>query len=282
MTSRVGLVRYKKCLALMVAVGLLSACQKSVPPLPATTTYQVGDGRANERGRVAEVRTQLAAQYIRERKLDEAKRQLETALQSDSRYAPAYDMMGVLLQTEGSPANLARADEYFRRALSLDGNSMQARNNYGVYLAQMNKHREAIAQFEVAGAALGYEGRSRALENLGMSYVKLGQNAKAKEAFIKAIEANYDSAISRVELINIFLAEGNSLQAKQLYDELNVMANGRILPAEVMMQGIKIAILQDNKTQQQQLSQRLLSIHPLSDEAKRLKAWLANPRTPLR
>lgn len=269
---------------LLAGVAVLGGCKTQTTPALTPTNYQgtAPENRLIERGRVAEVRTQLAAQYIGERKLDEAKRQLETALQSNNRYAPAYEMMGVLLQTEGSPSNLAKADEYFRRALSLDSSSMKTRNNYGVYLAQIGKHREAIAQFEVAGAALGYEGRAKALENLGMSYMKIGQSAKAKDAFIRAIDADNNSAIARIELINVFLLEGNSLLAKKLYDELNVMAAGRQLPAEIMMQGIKIAILQDNKALQQQLSQKLFSVHPLSDEAKRLKAWLANPRQPLR
>lgn len=274
----------KRCFVLVLAGAMaVSGCKSTSTPAITPTNYQgtAPENRVIERGRVAEVRTQLAAQYIGERKLDEAKRQLETALQSNNRYAPAYEMMGVLLQTEGSPSNLAKADEYFRRALSLDSSSMKTRNNYGVYLAQIGKHREAIAQFEVAGSALGYEGRAKALENLGMSYMKIGQSAKAKQAFIRAMDADNNTAIARIELINIFLAEGNSLLAKQLYDELTVMAGTRQLPAEIMLQGIKIAVLQGNQSLQQQLSQKLLSVHPLSDEAKRLKAWLANPRKPL-
>lgn len=274
----------KRCFVLvLVGAMAVSGCKSTSTPAITPTNYQgtAPENRVIERGRVAEVRTQLAAQYIGERKLDEAKRQLETALQSNNRYAPAYEMMGVLLQTEGSPSNLAKADEYFRRALSLDSSSMKTRNNYGVYLAQIGKHREAIAQFEIAGSALGYEGRAKALENLGMSYMKIGQSAKAKQAFIRAMDADNNTAIARIELINIFLAEGNSLLAKQLYDELTVMAGTRQLPAEIMLQGIKIAVLQGNQSLQQQLSQKLLSVHPLSDEAKRLKAWLANPRKPL-
>lgn len=274
----------KRCFVLVLAGAMaVSGCKSTSTPAITPTNYQgtAPENRVIERGRIAEVRTQLAAQYIGERKLDEAKRQLETALQSNNRYAPAYEMMGVLLQTEGSPSNLAKADEYFRRALSLDSSSMKTRNNYGVYLAQIGKHREAIAQFEIAGSALGYEGRAKALENLGMSYMKIGQSAKAKQAFIRAMDADNNTAIARIELINIFLAEGNSLLAKQLYDELTVMAGNRQLPAEIMLQGIKIAILQGNQSLQQQLSQKLLSVHPLSDEAKRLKAWLANPKKPL-
>lgn len=265
-------------------IALLSACQ-STPSATTPINYQgtAPDERSSNRNEIARVRTALAAQYIGERKLDAAKRQLETALQADSRYAPAYDMMGVLLKTEGSPTNLARADEYFRRAIGLDGKFMPARNNYGVYLSQIGNHQAAISQFEIAGSALGYEGRSRALENLGMTYKKIAQTAKAKEAFIRAIEADDGSIIARVELIHLFLDEGNMLFAKRLYDELSTMAGTQQqLPAEVLLQGIRIAILQGSQNQQQLLSQQLLSLYPLSDEAKRLKAWLSNPSKPLK
>ncbi|MEX5539022.1 hypothetical protein ABFV54_28355, partial [Pseudomonas syringae] len=52
----------------------------------------------------AEVRTQIAAEYIRSGDLDAAKRSLDEALQKDDRDATANMMMGVLLQQEGSPS----------------------------------------------------------------------------------------------------------------------------------------------------------------------------------
>lgn len=273
-------VRTKLALGFVACIAL-TACQTTTTVTTSSYQGEAAKDRAYNKNDIAKVRTDLAAQYIREGKLDVAMQQLEQAFGANSRYAPAYDMMGVLLQKEGSPSNLAKADGYFRRAIEIDPEFMQAYNNYGVYLAKVGKHKEAIAQFEIAGAALGYTGRTSALENLGISYERLGDTANAKQTFIKAIGTNRSAAIARVELINIYLKEGNSLKAKEVYDELDRLANGRILPAEVILQGIKIAIAQNNRTAQQKLSQELLSIYPLSDEAKRLKAWLANPKKPL-
>lgn len=268
-------------LAGAAAIGL-SACQ-SAPTTIDSTTYQgaAPEDRGYNRAEAAKARTALAAQYIGERKLDAAKRQLEIALQADNRYAPAYDMMGVLYNSEGSPQNVAKAEGYFRRAIEIDGQFMPARNNYGVYLSQLERYREAITQLEIAGSTLGYEGRARALENLGIVYKKLGQIDTAKEIFARAIDANSDSAVARVELIDVFLQEGNVVLAKRLYDDLNRLAGNRQLPAEVLLQGVRIAVLQGNQSQQQQLAQRLLSWYPLSDEAVRLKQWLADPSKPL-
>lgn len=265
--------------ALSMAMMTLTACQT----LSTSTDYQKDESvKGGNRDEIAQVRTSLAAQYIKEGKLDAAKRQLEAAFSANSHYAPAYDMMGILLQQEGSAVNLQRADEYFRRAIGADGNFMPARNNYGVYLATLGRHQAAITQLEIAGAALGYEGRTRALENLGMSYNKVGDVAQAKQAFIRAIDTGTGSAIARIELINILLDEGNTLLAKQLYDELGVMSAGRKLPAEILLQGVRIAHLQHNQTQVQKLSQEILSLHPLSEEARRLRVWLKDRTQPLR
>lgn len=264
---------------LAAAVVGLSACQSTNST---SSTYQGGASRNYDRTEAAKVRTNLAAQYIRERKLDAARRQLELALQADSRYAPAYDMMGVLLQTEGSPSNMKKADEYFRRALSLDSNFVQARNNYGVYLAAIGRDNEAVQHFEIAGATLGYDGRALALENLGLVYARLNQPVKAKEAFIRSIEANLNSISARMELVDVLLNENNPMLAKRIYDEMMALMGDRQLPPRMLLQGIKLAISQHNQVTQQKLSQQLLAMYPLSDEAKRLKAWISNPSRPLK
>lgn len=261
------------CLAL---IGAMTGCQttgsQSVATVPTTTTTNVRSGE-----NVAGIRVALAAQYIAEGKLDEAKRQLEQAFASDSRYAPAYDMMGVLLQQEGSAANLGKADSYFRRAISLDPNFIQAHNNYGVYLSRTNHYAEAVKQFEIAAAALGYEGRAGALENLGRMLLKTGNTARAEEVFVRALEASQNSLVARVELIDLLLKKNKILQAKQLYEELLALLGQNSLPPRVLWQGIRIAAAQNNTILQQKLSQQLLSQYPLSDEAKQLKTWLSHP-----
>ena len=80
----------------------------------------------------------------------------------------------MLLQQEGSKPNLEKAEGYFKRAISADLKNAQARNNYGTYLYQLERYKDAIEQFEIAGATLGYDQRFRALENMGRIYLKQG------------------------------------------------------------------------------------------------------------
>ena len=274
----------KRIVALMALMTmLLTGCQ-TVPANDLLgsagyqTTAQSKGKRQVDKQEVARVRTSLAAQYIRKNELDAAQQQLEKAFAADSRYAPAYDMMGVLLQQEGSPINLEKADQYFKKAIALDKDFEQARNNYGVYLSQMKRYSEAAAQFEIAGAALGYDGRIGALENLGRTYLQLNDRPAAAKAFLRALEGNRNSVIAHIELVDLLLEQQRITQAKMLYEETLVLVQGQGISPRLLLQGIKLAAAQKDITTRQQLAQQLLSAYPLSAEAKQLKVWLNNPK----
>ena len=272
-------------LSAVFGVLVLSGCQTTpANDLLGNSPYQTSTRASNDRNldqqEIARVRTSLAAQYIRKNELDTAQQQLEKAFAADSRYAPAYDMMGVLLQQEGSRINLAKADEYFKKAIALDKDFVQAHNNYGVYLSQTKRYREAAEQFEIAGATLGYEGRIGALENLGRTYLQLGDDSAASKAFLRALDGNRNSIIAHIELVDLLLDQQRVPQAQRLYDETLILVQGQGISPRLLLQGIKLAAAQNNITTRQQLAQQLLSAYPLSDEAKQLKTWLNNPEAP--
>ena len=266
----------------LVLALLLTGCQStSTNSLTKGTAYQTSTEPSNKRNldkkEIARVRTSLAAQYIRKNELDAAQRQLEKAFAADSRYAPAYDMMGVLLQQEGSRLNLEKADQFFKQAIALDADFQQAHNNYGVYLSQMQRYNEAVAQFEIAGSALGYEGRIGALENLGRTYLQLNNHPAAAKVFLRALEGNRNSLIAHIELVDLLLEQQRVPQAQRLYDETLILIKGQSTSPRLLLQGIKLAAAQNDISKRQQLAQQLLSAFPLSEEAKQLKNWLNNP-----
>lgn len=276
-----GEIMRKTVLALTTLI-LLTGCQTTEKTQKISSVYQgvaPSERGATDRTELARVRTALAGQYINERRLDDAQKQLEVAFKADSRYAPAYDMMGNLLRLEGGTANLQKADTYFRRAIALDPKFVQARNNYGVYLSEVGRHKEAIEQLTIAGGTLGYTERASALENLGRLYLKLGQTKSAEGAFNKALEIDPNSVVARLELIDITIDQKRTLQSKAYYDGLKALwqASGEPMPARLAYQGIRLSVLQNNPQERQTLSTLLLSQYPLSNEAKKLKTWLNNP-----
>lgn len=236
-----GLVRtYKGFAILLATTGLMLGCQSvTYPVMEQAANKPYSSAQAND---IAYIRTQMAAQYLQHNQLDNAKRQLEKALAANERYAPAYDMMGVLLQTEGSPLNIAKAQSYFQKALILQPQLMKARNNYGVYLAQLGRYDEALTQFKIAGAALGYEGRIKALENLGVTALKVDNNELATETFVRILERDRNNLLAHLELVDLLINSDQWQQAKALYAEMLTLGEVDINHPRIQQQGAKLSL----------------------------------------
>lgn len=238
------LIRTQKRFAiLIVTTGLMLGCQSVSYQTQAKTQEANRSYSKAQADEIAYIRTQMAAQYLQQNQLDNAKRQLEKALSANERYAPAYDMMGVLLQTEGSPLNITKAESYFRQALVLQPQLMKARNNYGVYLAQLGRYDEALTQFEIAGAALGYEGRIKALENLGVTALKVGDYPLATDTFVRILERDRSNLLAHLELVDLLIMDQQWQQAKTLYAEmLTLVAEQGTAHPRIQQQGAKLSL----------------------------------------
>lgn len=239
----------------VLAVWGLTACQ--------TTSSTKNPEKA------VQVRSQLAAEYIRNGDLDAAKRSLDQALKINSRDANANMMMGILLQQEGSKLNMEKADAYFKRAISAEPNNAQARNNYGTYLYQMQRYNEAIEQFARAGATLGYDQRSQALENLGRIYLIIGDVANAEKSFKQALQANRNATISMLELSEIFYLQQNNRDASQLYEQYVRNVGQKNQGARALWLGIRIARANADQLGMQVLVNQLRALFPESLEYQR-------------
>ncbi|WP_042862324.1 type IV pilus biogenesis/stability protein PilW [Acinetobacter modestus] len=233
------------------------------------TACQSSTGLKKDPEKAVQVRSQLAAEYIRTGDLDSAKRSLDQALNINSRDANANMMMGILLQQEGSKSNMEKADAYFKRAISSEPDNAQARNNYGTYLYQMQRYNEAIEQFTRAGATLGYEQRFQSLENLGRIYLKLGDVANAEKAFKQALQANRNATISMLELAEIFYLQQNNRDASQLYEQYVRNVGQKNQGARALWIGLRIARASADQLGMQVLVNQLRALFPDSPEYQR-------------
>lgn len=220
-------------------------------------------------GKAVQVRTQMAAEYIRTGDLDSAKRSLDEALKIEPRNSMTNMMMGVLLQQEGSPINLEKADAYFARAISQDPKNAQARNNYGTYLYQVKRYNDAIKQLSIAGSTLGYEQRFRALENLGRIYLIQGDVANAEKTFKQALQVNRDSTVSMIELAEIFYLQKKINLATQVYEQFVLKVGQQNQGARALWIGLRIARANDDKTGMYVLVNQLRTLFPNSQEFQR-------------
>lgn len=215
------------------------------------------------------VRTQMAVEYLKSGDLDSAKLVLDEALALNSRDAQSNMIMGVLLQQEGSKINLDKAEGYFKRAISNDPKNAQARNNYGTYLFQMERYSDAIEQFKIAGTTLGYDQRSRALENMGRSYLKLNDVANAEKSFNQALQANRDSYISMLELTEITYLKQDFPTATRMYEQFVQAVGQKNQNARALWVGIRIARADGDQMGMQVLVNQLRALFPESQEYQR-------------
>ncbi|MHA3103878.1 type IV pilus biogenesis/stability protein PilW [Acinetobacter sp. ANC 3791] len=222
-----------------------------------------------DKKKAAEIRVEIAAEYLRTGDLDAAKRALDDVFQETTRNVRANMLMAVLLQQEGSPENVAKAEEYFKRAISIDPQDAQTRNNYGRYLFQLGRYNDALEQLKLAGSTLGYEQRGMALENLGLTYLKLGDAPNAEKTFRQALQVNRNSTVSMLELAEIFYLRQQFALATEAYGDYVRLVGDKNQSAQGLWVGIRLARANGDNMSKQVLVNQLRALFPDSQEYQR-------------
>ncbi|MCC6278176.1 MAG: tetratricopeptide repeat protein [Oligoflexia bacterium] len=83
-----------------------------------------------------------------------------------------------------------RAQIHISKAVQLNPNYTDARNNLGRVFIEMAKYDSAIQELLLVGKDLTYPQPEKAMVNLGIAYMKKGEQVQAQEAFRKALESN--------------------------------------------------------------------------------------------
>ena len=148
-------------------------------------------------------------------------------------------------------------------------NNAQARNNYGTYLFQMQRYNDAVKEFSLAAATLGYDQRARAAENLGRTYLKLGDTVKAETAFKQALTADRGSNIALLELSEIFYLRQDFASASELYNQYVKDIGIEKLGARALWIGIRVFRANKDQLQTQQAVNALRAQFPDSPEYQR-------------
>ncbi|MBU0593392.1 MAG: type IV pilus biogenesis/stability protein PilW [Pseudomonadota bacterium] len=133
----------------------------------------------------AQIHTELGAGYFGMGKLGVALDELNTAIRADSKYAPAYNILGLIYM---ELREFDKADESFKRSLSIDASNSDTHNNYGWFLCQRNRVDEAIGHFMNALKNPLYTTPEKAYLNAGQCSLKKGDDQGAEDYFLRAIK----------------------------------------------------------------------------------------------
>lgn len=214
---------------------------------------------------LAQIRSQLAIEYVKVGNLRVALDMANEAVDADSRSAPAYLTRAYiysLLQQDG------QAEQNYRQALQLDPANPEGNNNYGLFLCEHNRLRDGMGYFSKALANPLYESPQTAYLNMGRCSAKLGETDKANDSLLMALRVapNFPPALK--ELASLHLDLGNAKLAGFYFDRLR--QNSQVLGPEELWLGIRIARRSGDRNLESDCAAQLRNRYPDSKETQML------------
>lgn len=212
---------------------------------------------------LAKIRTELGATYYARGQYSVALEELEKAMRADSRYAPAYNVRGLVhmaLLEDGE------AESDFRRSLELDPDNSEAHNNFGWFLCQRGHERDSVKHFLIAAKDPLYPTPGTAYLNAGMCSKKAGQLQDAGMYLQRALILQPDSPKALVELADLAFVSGDYPSAKSNFARFEKAASGQ-MAAENLLLAVRIERKLGNRNAGSAYAARLKKEFPDSREA---------------
>jgi len=160
----------------------------------------------------ARMHTDLAGGYYERAQMDIAIDELKLAVAADPGYAPAYNLYGLVYAVLGDDR---KAEQSFERALALAPNDSDVHHNWGRYLCQHKREREALAQFEIAVANSLYRTPEIALVNAGRCAQTIGDIRLAESYFRRALASQPGNALASYGVALIAYKEARYDEARK-------------------------------------------------------------------
>ncbi|MBL8383880.1 MAG: type IV pilus biogenesis/stability protein PilW [Burkholderiales bacterium] len=179
---------------------------------------QPGGALAGDRQETARLRTELAFNYFQRGQMAIALEEVRSALAADPNYATAYNVLGLINMDLGENA---RAEEAFRRALSIAPGDSDALNNYGWFLCQTKRERQGIEQFLLALKNPLYPTPDKPYLNAGICSQRLGNEALAEEYYRKAFTLDPLNAGAMMRLGDLYFRRDELDKARFYVDRVN-------------------------------------------------------------
>ncbi len=212
----------------------------------------------------AKLHTELGSLYLHGGNLAVALEELTIAISIDPEYAKAYATRGL---AGFHVHEIPFADQDFRRALSLDANDPEINNNYGWFLCQIGRGKEAIDFFQRAIKNPLYATPEKAYLNAGACYAKLGDLATAEDYVQHSLRIVQNNPPALLQLASINYRRGHLEQAKQ---ELSDLLRNQEPSAEALWLGVRVERRLGDRVAEAKYASQLRRKFPLSPEAQEL------------
>ncbi|MCB1791160.1 MAG: type IV pilus biogenesis/stability protein PilW [Gammaproteobacteria bacterium] len=248
------------CVALMLA-----ACQQqAVREGDARSTGELG--APNDSRSPANVYIELAAAYLKEKRLDEAYKNAQKAVIVDPSSSNARYVLAVVQQSLGQDA---AADESYRKSVQLDPRNPNALNAYGSFLCGKGQYDTADQQFRQALNNPLYATPWLSWHNAGACLERSGDKVAAEKDFRSALRLNPRFPASLLGMARISFATENYLSARAYLQRYAEVAEHT---AESLWLGVRTENQLGDRDQRAMYSLKLRAKFPDSDEAKYLQS----------
>ncbi|MBC2656042.1 type IV pilus biogenesis/stability protein PilW [Pseudomonas sp. MSSRFD41] len=237
---------------LLLVASLCAGCVMSGDSSPMDT------GKGRDEARQAYV--QLGLGYLQQGLGEQAKAPLKKALELAPDDADANAALALVFQAEMEPA---LADVQFRKALAARPHDPRILNNYGSFLFQEKRYDDAYSRFEQAAADTLYPGRSRVLENLGMTASKLGQRKLAQSHLEKALRLNHQQPRALLEMAELSYEDRHYVPARDYYDRFSLLGEQN---ARSLLLGARLATVFEDHEKASSYGLQLKRLYPGTPE----------------
>lgn len=217
-----------------------------------------------EKRRRARIRLELSVAHYQQGNLPLALQEADRSIKADERFAAAYGMKGMIF---AAMSDAGQAEESFREALRIEPKDAELNNNYGWYLCQTGRQRQAIAHFDVAAADRRYSTPAKPLHNAGICLRQLGDDKAAEDYLLRAFKYDPSNAVAMYNLGELYLQRNNYERARFYTERLL----GSYQPtAETLWLGVRVARLGNDPVYADRLANQIRSRFPQSPEASQL------------
>ena len=211
----------------------------------------------------ARLNAQLGAQYLRDDRLQLAKRKLDKALRQDPDNADAHAVYALLNMRLGQPEDV---EDHFETALDLRPGDPQILNNYGTFLCDRGDYEAGIDRFLRAAENPLYETPAYAYANAGRCARQAGDAEAARAHLRHALELDPRMATALYDLAQVELDRGHPARARPYVERYHKVAS----PApESLWLGIRVERALGNEDAASEYGKLLLRNFRDSEQADR-------------
>lgn len=266
------------CAAALSLTMLLAACATSGggdTAMPANTggprsserTPSLNDGRGGIGDPIesAKVHTELAFSYFQRGQMAVALEEVRIALAANPNHFMAYNVLGLINMDLGDNP---KAEEAFRRALQMAPNDSDTLNNYGWFLCQTKRERQAIPQFMQALKNPLYGTPAKPYMNAGECSQKIGDEVAAEDYYRKAFSLEPGNAGVMLRLSELYFKRNDMEKARFYSDRLNKAFEPS---AESLWLALRIERKAGDRASESSYASQLRRRYPKSPEYLRLQ-----------